>query len=266
MKYHFKQDIVKQCIEANIPVLLTGEAGSGKTTIALNIAKEHEKEIFIISGSKQVTLSNLKGFISIDGKYIPSQLRKAVEEGHYLLIDEIDAMDSNVLLSLNTIENGIMEFPDKVINIHPDFRLIATANPMEEHSIYTGRSKLDFSTLDRFYTVPITRDKALEKSLVSEETFKNISIVRKLFKDNGISKPITMRDSLRVDKLTKANIVEDSILSVIFLDDTENVLYTDYLSMKDKYDNSENENEGNLTFKSLYEKLTTQGDEDELYS
>ena len=131
---HNKQDIVAAWLAAGEPVLLEGPAGSGKTTIAMNLAKEAGKDLCMVVGTKQTTVNNLLGFISINGNYIDTQFRKAFEHGHYFLIDEIDAMDPNVLLALNTIENGIVSFPDKVVEMHPDFRLLATANPSDQHT------------------------------------------------------------------------------------------------------------------------------------
>ena len=105
---HNKQDYVKKCIEADLSPLLVGGRGTGKTTILKNIAEENGKELYVMAGSKQASLGHLLGFISVTGEYIPTQFRKAVEEGHYFLLDEIDAMDANVLLALNMLENGII--------------------------------------------------------------------------------------------------------------------------------------------------------------
>ena len=223
---HSKQDYISKCVESGIPVLLEGIAGTGKTTIAKNIAKLHGKEFYAITGTKQTSVNALIGFTSINGVYIPTQFRKAFEEGHYFLIDEIDGMDSNVLLTLNTIENGYMAFPDKVVEIHPEFRLMATANPRSEHSIYTGRSKLDFSTLDRFFAIPLERDPHLELHLTSQEVVDEITIARQVLESNSSSKQLTMRDAIRIYKLKSLGISTSPIEDVVFSDDY--IMYTEY--------------------------------------
>ena len=113
------------------------------------------------------------------------------------LISEIDGMDPNVLLALNTLENGFISFPDKVVTPHKDFRLVADANPQDEHHIYTGRSKLDAATLDRFDVVEIPLDTDLELSLTDKKTANEVNLMRSVLKDYNASKQISMRDTIR---------------------------------------------------------------------
>jgi len=120
-------------VNAGIATLLTGEKGSGKTTVAKQISDGLGKDFpfFAISMTRQTTLSHLLGFMSVNGVYVPSQLRDVAENGGVFLLDEIDAADANVLLALNTIENGYIAFPDKIVQLHKNFRLMATSNPQE---------------------------------------------------------------------------------------------------------------------------------------
>ena len=197
---HNKYNEIYTLIDNNINVLLTGEAGAGKTTIIRNIATALNLKFYSIAMTKQTTLNTLLGFISINGEYIPSQLRQAVEHGGLMLLDEIDAGDPNTLLCLNTLENGYLAFPDGVIKTHSNFRLCATANPQDQHNMYTGRSKLDAATLDRFDKVEIQRDSNLEIALTCEDTYQEVSIMRQIMKDNSITRTISMRDSIRLFK------------------------------------------------------------------
>ena len=80
-------------------------------------------------------------------------LRDAVENGKIFILDEIDACNPNTLLALNSLKNKRFQFPDKIVDIHKDFRLIATANTLEYSDVYNGRSKLDKATLTRFKIV-----------------------------------------------------------------------------------------------------------------
>lgn len=208
MTHHFKTAEIHKLVSAGIPVLLTGEKGSGKTTMAMNVAKALDLDFYGMSMTRQTTLSHLLGFISVNGSYIPSQLRHAVENGGLFLLDEIDAADPNVILSLNTLENGFISFPTGVLHVHEDFRLIATANPQNEHQHYVGRSKLDAATLDRFDIVEVPRDPNLEKSLVDSDTIRRIEIVRKLLSDYNCSTSVSMRDSLRYHKRKQLGLTE----------------------------------------------------------
>ena len=213
---HEKYDYIKTVIEAGMPVLLVGEAGTGKSTIATQIAEDMNLTFYSISCTKQMSVNALLGFININGVYLPTQFRKAFEEGGVFLLDEIDAADPNALLTLNTIENGFVSFPDGIINVHKNFRLIATANPFNAHSVYTGRSKLDFSTIDRFFTVELERDSKLELSLTSKDIVKNVGIAREILSSHGITSTVTMRDTIRLHKLSKLNISECIYSDIIF--------------------------------------------------
>lgn len=194
---HSKISEIKSLVEADIAVLLTGERGSGKTTICMQVAEMLELKFYSISMTRQTTLSHLLGFVNVNGKYIPSQLYFAATEGGLFLIDEIDGGDANVLLTLNTIENGFITFPEGVVELHKDFRLIATANPQDQHEFYVGRNKLDAATLDRFDIVNIDTDKDLERSLVDNRTYDEICLMRKLLKEANSSKHVSMRDTIR---------------------------------------------------------------------
>ncbi len=211
MAHHEKYDEVKTLVDAGIPVLLTGEKGSGKTTLAMQIAEILELKFFSMSMTRQTTLSHLLGFLSVNGEYIPSQLYDCANNGGVYLLDEIDAADANVLLTLNTIENGYISFPKGIVELHPKFRLMATANPQNEHEFYVGRTKLDAATLDRFDIVPVPRDDELEKTLVDPDTHRRMELLRKVLKDMNSSTQISMRDSMRYQQRKNLNIVDGVI-------------------------------------------------------
>lgn len=212
MRHHSRYDQVMKLVEANIAVLLTGEAGSGKTTLVEHVAEDLNLKFHSLSMTRQTTLSHLLGFKSVNGEYIRSSLRDCLEYGGMMLLDEIDAGDPNVLLSLNTIENGYISFPDALVKCHPDFRLAATANPQDQHNFYTGRSKLDAATLDRYDIIDVDRDEDLEQSLVDEDTYMRMTLLRKVMKANNAAKPISMRDSLRFQQRKNLGILDDSFM------------------------------------------------------
>lgn len=206
--YHNKFYEVATLIKAGVSVLLTGEKGSGKTTLIKNVAESLDLTFFSVSMTRQTTLSHLMGFMNVNGHYIPSQLRQAAENGGLVLLDEIDASDPNVILCLNTIENGYLAFPDKVVTLHNDFRLAATSNPQDNHKDYTGRARLDASTLDRFDIIHVDRDEDLEKSLVDSDIFIKINLIRKALDHFNSSQYVSMRDAFRFQ--TRKNLKLDS--------------------------------------------------------
>ncbi len=199
MQHHKFPEVLK-LVENDINVLITGPAGTGKTTLLRNISETLELEFYSMPMTKQTTLNALLGFISLNGEYIPSQLRKAVEHGGMMLLDELDAADPNTVLCLNTLENGYLAFPDGVVETHKDFRLVATANPQDQHNVYTGRSRLDAATLDRYDIIELPRDEDLELSLTDSKTLYEVTMARNVLRDNSASREISMRDAIRLHK------------------------------------------------------------------
>ena len=131
-------------------VLIFGPSGSGKTTVAIEYANNKGIPYILQQGHAQLTVDDLLGYKSItDGTYFPSLLRDAVENGKIFIIDEIDACNPNTLLALNSLKNKKFQFADKLVDIHPDFRFISTANTLEYSDVYNGRNKLDKATLAR---------------------------------------------------------------------------------------------------------------------
>lgn len=205
---HNKFDEAHTLVQHGLSVLLTGEKGSGKTTLATQVAEEMGIPFFSVSMTRQTTLSHLMGFMSVNGTYVGSQLRNVAENGGLFLLDEIDAGDANVLLSLNTIENGFISFPDQIIELHKDFRLMATSNPQDKHEHYVGRSKLDAATLDRFDIIDLEHDPLLEQSLVDSDVYQHIDALRTVLKDRNSSQVVSMRDAQRYQKRKELGLLE----------------------------------------------------------
>jgi len=131
--------------------ILVGPSGSGKTEAGIKYANDCGRPYIKMQGSAQVTVDDLQGYKSITtGEYFPSLLREAVENGHIFILDEIDACNPNTLLALNGLKQEYYQFPDKLVKIHKDFRMLATANTLEYDETYNARSPMDKATIARF--------------------------------------------------------------------------------------------------------------------
>ncbi len=155
-----------------------GRIGSNDSYRILK-AKSHNAEacadalgldFYSMSVGEQSTKSDILGFIDANGNYRTTAFRKAFSEGGLFLLDEVDAGNPNVLLSINTgLSNGFIEFPDGMVKKNSNFRLIATANTFGTgaDSQYVGRNKLDLATRKRFVNMTWELDENVETALVN---------------------------------------------------------------------------------------------------
>jgi MoxR-like ATPase len=148
--------------------LLVGMAGTGKTHAAEQVSKALDLPFYAMSVGAQTSKSDIIGYMSASGEYVPTHFRKAYEEGGLFLMDEIDAGNANVLIQVNAaLSNGLCAFPDKMVTRHRDFVFIASANTYGNgaNRQYVGRNQLDAATLDRFAVIDWLIDDELESNL-----------------------------------------------------------------------------------------------------
>lgn len=159
-------------VQVGQPTLLVGPAGTGKTHSAAQIAEVLGLDFYSISVGAQTSKSDLVGYMHAGGDYVETQFRRAYEHGGVFLLDEADAGNSNVLILLNAaLSNGYMAFPDKMVQAHEDFRLIASANTFGHGASrqYVGRNQLDAATLDRFTVLTWDIDARVETAMAGDQ-------------------------------------------------------------------------------------------------
>ena len=162
--------------------LVVGPAGSGKTTLAQNLATALNLNFASISCSGgmpewYLTGRSMPNLQTGESNYQISKFVELFENGGVFLLDEMDAADPNVLILINSaLANGIINLPARqenpVAKRHKDFYLIAAANTYGNGAnlAYQGRNALDAATLDRFVgaTITVDYDQKLEEKLVPE--------------------------------------------------------------------------------------------------
>lgn len=168
---HEKFDLVLKLLLKHKPVLIWGVSGAGKSHMAKQIAKANNWKYYFTN--QVMEEYKLTGFVNAHGEYQSTPFFDAFTKGGLFLIDEIDASIPEVLICLNmALANGEFAFPHGMFDMHKDFRVMAAANTIGgANSDYTGRSKLDRASLDRFAMVEMDYDNVLEEKLLSKEVF-----------------------------------------------------------------------------------------------
>ena len=225
---HFMMDKVLRVVDAGMAPWLTGTAGVGKTTIAEQVAQalglEYSPESFCSQSSK----SEIKGYRDGHGLYHSVDFRKRYEEGGVYLLDEIDAANPNILLTLNSaLSNGWMMFPDGKVKRHEKFVAIASANTYGNGATaeYVGRQVIDGSTLDRFVKLDIPIDEDMEQGIVNDLSVDKfaglqwLSVVRGARRNvqaNGLKVIVSPRASYHGAKLLNAGFTYEECVPMTF--------------------------------------------------
>ena len=169
-------DRVKLWVNAGCPPHIVGPTGCGKTTLAMEAAKELGRPTVWINGDEQMTTTDLVGGYSemeaesVRDKYVhnvmiardrtklswvDNPLTLACKYGYTLVYNEFSRSKpeaNNVLLSV--LEEKILELPTmfgdkRYIKVHPDFAIILTSNCIE----YAGIHKPQDALLDRMIDI-----------------------------------------------------------------------------------------------------------------
>jgi MoxR-like ATPase len=201
---HEKFDTVLQLVGADIPVFLTGAAGTGKNVICKQVAEALGLEFYFSNAVTQEY--KLTGFIDANGTFHETQFFKAFTEGGLFMLDEIDASIPEVLIILNAaIANRYFDFPTGRFDAHENFRLIAAGNTFGTGADleYTGRFQLDAASLDRFGIVEINYSEAIENALAAgdKELTEFIRAFRNATQAAGIKHLATYRAIERIKKI-----------------------------------------------------------------
>lgn len=161
---------IARSIEMNERTLLVGPTGSGKTAFIRNIA------YLTNNGYKRVNLDGQADIGDLIGKYVPEEgtvggfrwedgdLVKAMKEGSWILLDEFNLADPEILERINSLldDDGyliITEHNSEKVIPHPNFRLFAAMNPER----YAGRAKLSEALRNKFTEKWISTDFGLEE-------------------------------------------------------------------------------------------------------
>jgi hypothetical protein len=193
--------------------LLVGEAGTGKSTLCEQAATVLGLRFAYVNCSGGMSESRLIGRMTPnlttgEEKYTATPFVEFYQHGGVFLLDEGDAADANVLLTLN----GMMEATHwtapngETLQRHPDFCLLMACNTYGTGADrkYTGRNQLDAAFLNRWLTLTISYDEQLEEQLTATEGLaKRFQSARRKMQELNMRRWLTPRDIERADVLVQ---------------------------------------------------------------
>ena len=205
---HHMFDQVYRLAALGLNVYLVGPAGTGKTTLAEQVAEALSLPFGTLSCHAQMTGTALFGYMDAQGRYVSTDYRRMAtgdgsEQGPGLfLMDEIDNGNANITAALNTgLANGHVSFPDGIRPIDSRHVFMASANTFGTGATvkYIGRNALDAATLDRFVQVMVDYDTDLEREIAAQygpkgvEWCERIHAYRQSAAEHGIDHVLSTR-------------------------------------------------------------------------
>ena len=159
---------ILKLVAAHENVYLYGPAGSGKNTIAEQIAEALGVEFYY--QNTLVTKFDVSGYKNAQGEYEETAFYKAWKNGGLFFADELDNSTAEAIIALNAaLANGYYTFPNSGEKVakHPDFYCIAAGNTNGQGATeeYCGRYQMDESSRDRFAFIEIGYNEKIEESI-----------------------------------------------------------------------------------------------------
>jgi nitric oxide reductase NorQ protein len=221
-------------IKAGFPIHFRGPSGTGKTTLAMNVATKIGRPVVMIHGDEEFTTSDLVGgeygyrfkkvvdrFVSrvlkveedMVKRWVDSRLTVACKYGFTLIYDEFTRSRpeaNNILLSI--LQEKMMDLPvgrgeDPYLKVDPNFTAIFTSNPEEYAGVHRSQDALrdrmitmDLNHFDYDTEIAITRAKS---KLSKRDVEVIVNIVRGLRESEKCEFAPTVRGCIMIAKTLK---------------------------------------------------------------
>ena len=177
-------EVFTQINQLQLPLLLKGPTGSGKSRFIEFMANELNKKLITVSCHEETSATDLIGRFIIKGAetvWIDGPLSIAVKNGHILYLDEVAEARPDVIVAIHSLTDHRRElFIDKLgetIKAHPDFLLVASFNP----GYQKGFNELKQSTRQRFVALSFDYpNQKAETEILINETGISAEIAQKL--------------------------------------------------------------------------------------
>ncbi|KAI0769070.1 midasin [Trametes elegans] len=193
--------VVRAC-QLQKPIMLEGSPGVGKTSLVAALANMCGYHLCRINLSDQTDLVDLFGSdLPVEGgepgqfAWKDAEFLRALQEGHWVLLDEMNLAPQSVLEGLNAVldHRGTVYIPElgRSFVRRPSFRIFAAQNPLSQGG---GRKGLPKSFLNRFTKVYVQEMSSADLLLICQNLFPTYpsEILEKMITYMGVLNEETM--------------------------------------------------------------------------
>ncbi|CAG8485903.1 6023_t:CDS:10 [Diversispora eburnea] len=186
---------ILRAMQVRKSILLEGSPGVGKTSLITALANASGNKLVRINLSDQTDLMDLfgsdlpvEGGLSGEFAWRDAPFLKAMQNGEWVLLDELNLASQSVLEGLNSCldHRGAVYIPelDKEFYCAPGFRVFGAQNPAHQGG---GRKGLPKSFINRFTQVYIEQLTKMDMLYICKNTFSQISeeILEKMLEFNS---------------------------------------------------------------------------------
>lgn len=195
--------VIRAC-QVQKPILLEGSPGVGKSSLIAALANFTGHRLCRINLSDQTDLMDLYGSdLPVEGGkpgefvWKDAAFLRALQEGDWVLLDEMNLAPQAVLEGLNAVldHRGTVYIPElgRSFTRHPNFRIFAAQNPLHQGG---GRKGLPKSFLNRFTKVYIRELSSSDYHLICAHLFPTHS-------SDTLNRMITFNDRLQDEVMVR---------------------------------------------------------------
>lgn len=151
-------DVFKKCFENQMPLLIKGPTGCGKSQLVSAMAVKLDRPLIKVACNEDTTSSDLLGRFLIKGSETVWQdgpVARAVREGAILYLDEVAEAREDVIVALHPLTDHrrqlYLDRTNEELTAPPGFMCVASFNP----GYQKGFKELKPSTRQRFVTLSL---------------------------------------------------------------------------------------------------------------